>query len=146
MADQTSGEREIDALPAEIMEVINDYDAYPEWATGVKKAEVNKRDAQGRPTEVAFEVSQMGVTAEYTLTYEYEPDDGGVSWVTQTAAGVVKDITGEYVLEPSGNGTKVTYRTSIETAIPLMGFMKRQAEKTIIGTALDGLKERVEGR
>ena len=143
MAEQTQGDIEIEATPAEVMEVITDYEAYPEWASGVTKVEVKETDSKGRPSEVAFEVSQMGVSATYALAYAYS--DGGVSWTTRAASGAVKDISGEYVLEPSGRGTKVTYRTTVETAIPLMGFMKRQAEKMIIGTALEGLKRRVEG-
>jgi carbon monoxide dehydrogenase subunit G len=144
MAEQTQGDIEIEASPAEVMEVIIDYQAYPEWVSGVTKAEVLEKDSSGRPSEVAFEVSQMGVSAAYTLAYAYS--DTGVSWITKTASGAVKDIAGEYALEPSHQGTKVTYRTTIETAIPLMGFMKRQAEKIIIETALGGLKKRVEGR
>jgi carbon monoxide dehydrogenase subunit G len=144
VADQTSGDTEIAAAPPEIMDVINDYEAYPEWATGVMKAEVKKRDARGRPVEVAFEVSQMGVSARYTLVYAYKARHGGLSWTTKSASGAVKDIAGEYVLEISGDHTKVTYRTAIETAIPMMGFVKRQAEKAIIGIALGGLKKRVE--
>jgi len=146
MAEQTKGDIEIDASPEQVMEVITDYPAYPKWANGVRKAEVKKKDSRGRPSEVAFEVSQMGVSAKYTLAYRYKANDGGLSWTTTSASGAVKDIKGEYALEPSGNRTKVTFRTTIEPAIPMMGFMKRQAEKTIIGTALEGLKKRVERR
>src|SRR5919198_3909272 len=121
MAQQTEGEIQIDAEPVGVMAVICDYEAYPEWADGIKKAEVKKKDSQGRPSEVAFEVSQMGVGANYTLGYRYRAKDGGVSWTTTSASGAVKDIKGEYVLEASGKGTKVTYRTTIEPAIPLIG-------------------------
>ena len=144
MAEQTSGDIEIDASPPEVMAVITDFEAYPKWASGVKKATVKKRDSKGRASEVAFEVSQMGVGATYTLAYRYRAGDGGLSWTTTSASGAVKDIKGEYAVKAGGKGTKVTYRTTIEPAIPMMGFMKRQAEKTIIGTALGGLKKRVE--
>jgi carbon monoxide dehydrogenase subunit G len=144
MAEQTEGEIQIDASPEDVMAVISDYEAYPKWADGIKKADVQKKDSKGRPSEVAFEVSQMGVGAKYTLTYKYKAKDGGVSWTTRSASGAVKDIKGEYALEPSGDSTNVTYRTTIQTAIPMVGFMKRQAEKIIIGTALGGLKKRVE--
>jgi carbon monoxide dehydrogenase subunit G len=146
VAEQTQGEIEVGATPRQVLEVIVDYPAYPEWATGVKGTRVEKRDSKGRPAEVSFEVSQMGVSARYTLAYRYKARDGGLSWTTKAASGAVKDIKGEYVLEPSGQGTKVTYRTAIEAAIPMMGFMRRQAEKAIIATALDGLKKRVEAR
>lgn len=144
MSEQTKGDIRIEATPSEVLAVITDFGAYPEWATGIKKAHVTKKDSQGRPAEVAFEVSQMGVGANYTLAYRYKAKGSGVSWTTKSASGAVKDIKGEYVLEDEDGGTKVTYRTTIEPAIPMMGFMKRQAEKTIIGTALGGLKKRVE--
>jgi ribosome-associated toxin RatA of RatAB toxin-antitoxin module len=146
MPDQTQGSIEISATAREVMEVIADFDAYPEWAEGIRKAEVKKKDSKGRPAEVAFEVSQMGIGATYTLVYRYRAKDGGLSWTTRSASGAVKDIRGEYSLESSTTGTKVTYRTTIEPAIPMVGFVKRQAERAIISTALGGLKKRVEGR
>jgi carbon monoxide dehydrogenase subunit G len=146
MAEQTEGNVEIDATAAEVMEVITDFDAYPSWAQGVKKTEVKKTDSKGRPSEVFMEVGQMGVGAKYTLAYKYRAKDGGLSWTSKDASGAVKSITGEYKLEPSEKGTKVTYRTTMELAISLPGLMKRQAERTIINTALGGLKKRVESR
>jgi carbon monoxide dehydrogenase subunit G len=146
MAEQTEGTTEIDATPGEVLEVITDFEAYPKWAQGVKKTEVKKSDSKGRPAEVFMEVGQMGVGAKYTLTYKYKAQDGGLSWTSKDASGAVKSIKGEYVLEPSKKGTKVTYRTSMDLAISLPGLMKRQAERTIINTALGGLKKRVESR
>jgi carbon monoxide dehydrogenase subunit G len=143
MAEQTSGSIEIDALPEQVMEVISDYDSYPEWA-GVKTAEVLQRDPEGRPAEVAMSVSQMGFEASYTLAYEYASDFGGVSWTTKEASGAVNDIGGEYVLEASEVGTKVTYNLRLELGISLPGFLKRQADKQVINMALGGLKKRVE--
>ena len=146
MAEQTEGSIEISATAEEVMKVLTDFDAYPEWANGIRKAEVKKRDSKGRPSEVAFEVSQMGIGAKYTLAYGYRARFGGLSWTTKSASGAVRDIKGAYALKPSRVGTMVTYRTTIEPAIPMIGFVKRQAEKTIINTALVGLKKRVEGR
>ena len=90
-------------------------------------------------------VSQMGFEAAYTLVYEYAPADGGMSWATKQATGVVKDIQGSYVLRPDGSQTNVTYELSLELTISLPGFLKRQAEKQVISMALEGLKGRVEG-
>lgn len=145
MAEGTEGNIEIEAAPAEVMKVITDFEAYPRWAQGVKKAEVLKTDSKGRPSEVIMEAGQMGINATYTLEYKYKAGNRGLSWTTKEASGAVKDITGEYVLEPSGEATHVTYRLTMVPAISLGGFMKRQAEKTIINTALGGLKKRVEG-
>ena len=40
MAEQTTSSIVIDADPSAVMAVISDFESYPEWAQGVKKAEV----------------------------------------------------------------------------------------------------------
>ena len=145
MAERTEGTIEIEASPEEIMGVIADFDAYPEWAEGTKKADVLDRGEGGRPTRVAFEFSAMGFSASYTLRYEYEADDTGVRWTTEEASGAVKDIEGEYRLEPLNGDTRVSYRLAVQPAVALPGFVKRRADKQAIKTALEGLKRRVEG-
>jgi carbon monoxide dehydrogenase subunit G len=144
MAERTEGSIRVAAKPADIMAVINDYPSYPRWA-GVRSAEVLTEYEDGTPAEVKMSVSQMGVDATYTLAYEYYEDDGGVSWTTVEASGAVKDIQGEYLLDPADEGTtEVTYKLTLELGISLPGFMRRQAEKQVVNTALGGLKKRVE--
>ncbi len=145
MAEQTEGDIEIVASPDEIMAVIADFDAYPDWAEGIRSVDVRGRDTEGRGTEVAFEFSAMGFNASYTLRYEYLPAERGVRWTTAEASGAVKDIRGEYELEALNGDTRVTYRLTVEPAIPLPGFLRRQADRKAIKTALEGLKRRVEG-
>ena len=144
MADQTQGTIEIEAAPSEIMETIADFDAYPDWVDGIKSAVVKDKGSDGRPTEVEFEFSAMGFSATYTLRYEYRGEDRGVSWTTVEASGAVKDVEGEYVLEPLNGDTEVTYRLAVELGVPVPGFLKRQGDKKAIKTALQGLKKRVE--
>ena len=127
MAEKTEGSITIAAAPAAIMAVIVDFDAYPEWA-GVKTAEILAEYEDGSPAEVRMSISQMGFDASYTLSYEYYEDDGGLTWTTVEASGAVKNIEGEYVLEPVGStNTEVTYRLKLELAISLPGFMRRRA-------------------
>src|SRR2546423_1244549 len=128
MAERTEGSTTIDAGPEEVMAIITDFDAYPEWA-GVRSAEVKRRDSKGRPAEVAMAVSQMGFEARYTLLYKYAARNGGLSWTTKEASGAVKDVQGEYALEPDGDATRVTYRLTLELGISLPGFLRKQAEK-----------------
>ncbi|MFN2590506.1 MAG: SRPBCC family protein [Actinomycetota bacterium] len=145
MAERTEGSTDINATPEQIMDVLKDFDAYPDWA-GIKKVEIKNKDSKGNPSEVYMEVSQMGMEAKYTLSYSYAANDGGMSWTTSEASGALKDLQGEYVLEPSGDGTKVTYQMAIEPAVRVPGFLKRQIEKQVVNTALGGLKKRVESR
>lgn len=144
MAQRTEGSTEIEGTPEEIVAAIADFESYPDWVDGIRSAKVMARDERGRGTEVAFEFSAMGFTASYTLVYEYADQDGGVSWTTKEVAGAVKDIQGEYVLEPLDGDTEVTYRLAVELNVPVPGFLKRRADRTAIRTALEGLKKRVE--
>ncbi len=143
MAEKTQGEITIGANPRAVMDVIADFEAYPEWASGVKKTEIIEKDAQGRGQKVRFEVSLLGLSGWYVLTYTYEPDDAGISW-TYVDGSPIKNLEGEYLLSSSNGDTEVVYRSSVEPGIPMIGFMKRKIEKQVIDTALKGLKKRVE--
>ena len=48
------------------------------------------------------------------------------------------------MLRSTGTGTDVTYRLMVDLKIPILGMLRRKAEKVIIDTALKGLKKRVE--
>jgi ribosome-associated toxin RatA of RatAB toxin-antitoxin module len=145
MAERTQGEITIAADPRAIMDVIADFEAYPEWASSVKKSEILERDADGRGQKVRFEVSLLGLNGWYELTYSYEPDDAGISW-TFVDGSPIKNLEGEYVLSGTDGSTKVVYRASVEPGIPMMGFMKRKMESQVIDIALKGLKKRVESK
>lgn len=135
----------IDAPPAEVMDVITEYEAYPVWAD-VKSATVLQRGEGGLATEVAYEVDvPLLGKASYTLAYRYAPGDAGVSWVTRDARGAVSNIVGEYLLDDLGDGTtRVTYRLDVELGVLLPGFVRTQGAKRVMENALQRLKRRVE--
>jgi hypothetical protein len=55
-------------------------------------------------------------------------------------------MNGSYTLVAKGDdATTVTYRLAVDVKIPMLGMLKRKAEKVIIDTALKSLKKRVEG-
>jgi len=144
MAEQTEGSIPIEASAAEIMDVLTDYEAYPEWAD-VKSATVVERAEGGLATKVAFEVEVPVLgRAEYTLAYRYAPGDAGMSWVSTEARGAVTNITGEYLLDELDDQTTVTYRLAVELGVLLPGFVRTQGAKRVIDNALEGLKRRVE--
>jgi len=47
---------------------------------------------------------------------------------------------------PDGVGTEVVYQLQVDVKIPMLGAMKRKAEKVIVDTALSSLSERVLSR
>jgi hypothetical protein len=57
---------------------------------------------------------------------------------------MMKKLEGSYLLAPRGDATEVTYRLAVELSIPMIGMLRRRAEKVIIDSALKGLKKRAE--
>ncbi|WP_169978683.1 SRPBCC family protein [Microbispora sp. H10836] len=145
MADRTSSSITIGAGRSTIMAVIADFPAYPEWAGQVKKAEVLETGADGRAARVRFVLDAGVISDEYVLGYDWD-DDAGVSWRMVDAGRMLSGLTGSYRLTEDGGGTEVTYDLAVDLKVPMIGMIKRKAEKVIVDTALKGLKRRVEGR
>jgi ribosome-associated toxin RatA of RatAB toxin-antitoxin module len=144
MADSTTQSTTVAASPEAIMSVIADFPAYPEWAAAVKSADVVEEGANGRAAQVAFTLDAGMFKDAYTLAYDWAPDGLSVRW-RLVKGQIQKAQEGSYVLEPAGDVTKVTYALSVELNIPMIGMLRRKAEKIIIDTALKELKRRVEG-
>lgn len=143
MAEQTTSSIVVNAAPAEVMAVIADFEAYPQWAQGMKKAEVVEPGPGGRAKQVYFELDASPIKDQYTLAYDWN-GDRSVDWAL-VEGKMLKAMDGTYELEDRGDGsTEVTYRLAVDISIPMIGMLKRKAEKVIIDTALKGLKKRVE--
>lgn len=147
MPDRTESTVLIDAAPAEVLDVIADFEAYPEWTGAVRRAEVLAEDEDGWAEEVAFDLDAGAIKDSYTLSYTWavnEEGAGTIAW-TLVKANVLKTMDGAYRLRGVEGGTDVTYELSVEVRMPMLGMLRRKAEKTIIDTALNELKKRVEG-
>lgn len=143
MADQTESSIVVEAEPGVVMAVIADLASYPEWSDGMKSVEVLTEYEDGRPADARFVLDTGPIKDTYELEYDWS-DDESVSW-TLTSGSMLKAMDGSYTLRDNGDGTTtVVYRLAVDVAIPMIGLIKRKAEKAIIDTALRGLKERVE--
>ena len=155
MADRTESSILIAAAPGAILDVIADFDRYPEWAGEVKKLAVISEDGDGWADQVEFTLSAGAIKDTYVLEYDWDVAANGtgvVSWHL-VSGQVLKAMNGSYTLEdvtlPDATpedcvSTAVTYRLSVDVKIPMLGMLKRKAEKVIIDTALKELKKRVE--
>jgi carbon monoxide dehydrogenase subunit G len=143
--EHAEGSTIIEAPLEDVMEVLEDYEAYPEWSD-VQAVDVRSRGEGGRATEVAFEVDVPVLgKAAYTLAYVYAPGDTGLSWTTKEARGAIRDIRGEYLLNELPDATtKVTYRLAVELGVLVPGFLRTEGAKRVIENALERLKRRVE--
>jgi ribosome-associated toxin RatA of RatAB toxin-antitoxin module len=143
MTEHAKGTTEVFATPSEVMAVVADFEAYPEWVANLEEVEVLARDRRGRGTRVAFRLGTPWGEQAYTLAYRYQPRDAGMSWTY--LEGTLEDLAGSYTLEPADDdATKVTYLLEIALGMPIPGFLMRQASKQIVRSALGDLKRRVE--
>jgi ribosome-associated toxin RatA of RatAB toxin-antitoxin module len=141
VADRTSASIDIAASPAEIIAVIADFEHYPEWVDSMQRAEVLTWSGQ-HPKTVRMVLDHSLVKDDYVLAYEWQP--AKVSW--QLVRGsLLKAMDGAYQLEAKDGHTTVTYYLAVDVNLPMIGMVKRKAEKTIIDGALKNLKKRVEG-
>ena len=143
MADQSTQSITVDAPAADVMAVIADFPAYPEWVAAAKQVEVLETGDDGRARRVHFVLDAGAVKDDYVLDYTWE-GDRSVSW-TLVRGQMQKRQEGSYTLEEVDGRTEVTYRITIDLSIPMLGMIKRKAEKVILDTALKELKQRVEG-
>ena len=142
MADQTESSILIAAGPARIMEVIADLPAYPEWSEGITSVTVLS-EAGGRPGTARFELASGPIRDSYELAYSWDADSS-VEWHL-VRGDMLRAMDGTYELVPQGpEETLVRYRLAVDVKVPMIGMIKRKAEKVIVDTALRGLKSRVE--
>ena len=135
----------IAAPRAAVMAVIADFAAYPQWASAVRAAEVLGEETAGRASQVRFTLDAGVVKDTYVLGYDWD-GNAGVRWHLAEPGTVLSAMDGGYFLADRDGATEATYELTVDLRIPMPGLLKRRAEKTIIDTALKGLKNRVESR
>jgi uncharacterized membrane protein len=143
MAEQSTQSITVDAPAAEVMAVIADFPAYPQWVGAVKTAEVLEPGEGGRARQVHFLLDAGPIKDDYVLDYTWD-DDRAVSW-TLVRGQMMRRQEGSYTLDERDGATLVTYAITIDLSVPMLGMIKRKAEKVILDTALKELKKRVEG-
>ena len=143
MAEQSTQSIVVDAPAADVMAVIADFPSYPQWVAAAKKVEVEEMGDDGRARRVHFVLDAGAVKDDYVLEYDWD-DDRQVTW-NLVKGQMQKRQEGSYTLAESDGRTEVTYKITIDLSIPMLGMIKRKAEKVILDTALKELKKRVEG-
>ncbi len=141
MAEQTESSIVIQAPPRDVMAVIADLPVYPEWSEGITRVTVLSV-ANGRPETARFDLSSGPIHDVYELAYTWENDEA-VHWHLVNG-DMLRAMDGSYLLSEVDGATEVRYRLAVDVKVPMIGMIKRKAEKVIIDTALKGLKARVE--
>jgi ribosome-associated toxin RatA of RatAB toxin-antitoxin module len=142
MGQSVSDTSTIDADVDAVFAVIIDLERYPEWVEGMLETEVLSTDEQGRPHHARFRIDAR--IAEVTYTLEYTYDEPNLSW-NLVEGEMVSQLDGAYELTDLDDGrTQVRYSLDADVDMPVPGFLKKRAAKTILDQGLRGLKQRAE--
>jgi hypothetical protein len=143
MGDKTQGNIDIHGDAETIMDVIGDLPAYPQWADGVKSAEILEAFPDGRCKVIRMDFASGPIKDSFVLEYEWNGVESVKWWLVEGTVLTKED--GIYSLTDNGDGTfNVRYELEVELSIKVPGILRKQAEKKMVKTALDGLKKRVE--
>lgn len=142
MTDGTFSALEIDATPEVLYDTAADVASYPEWASGVREVEILDTDAEGRVQRARFVLEGFVKEIEYVLRYTHDRPKL-LSWRSEESDDL-RMLEGSYQFTPrEDDATEVVYSLRVELNFNLPGFVRRQAEKQIVTTALRGLRKRV---
>lgn len=141
MPEGTYAQLEIEASPEALYDVAADVGSYPDWATGVKEVEVLETDEEGRVHRARFVLEGFIKEIEYVLRYTHDRPDS-LTWTAEESSDL-RMLEGSYRFVPVDGATEVTYSFTVEPKFTIPGFVRRQAEKQIVTTALRGLRRRV---
>jgi ribosome-associated toxin RatA of RatAB toxin-antitoxin module len=140
MAVSDSREVVIEATPEQVMEVIADVEATPEWSSQQQAVEILETGDDGRPRRVKMKVKTAGISDEQVVEYTWT--DNSASW-TLVSAGQLRSQDAKYTLTPDRDTTKVKFELTIDPSVPIPGFILKRAIKGAMETSTDGLRKRV---
>lgn len=144
MGEQVQAQTTIAAPIDTVWEVITDLATYPQWTEGVLETEVLEANDDGSPHRGRFKVDAKVSEITYVIEYAYEDYD--ISWHL-VEGDTISQLDGRYELAvDDDDNTVVDYRLEVDVDLPLPGFLKKRAAKTILQQGLDGLKSQAESR
>lgn len=142
MAEKVKDSIDVSASAEELFEIATDFETYPDWSPNIKETRIEATGEEGLPTKVWFKVDAKIKVLAYTLDYDYSQAPESFSWTL--AEGDVKALEGSYTFDEFDDVTEVRYELMIDPGFPVPGFLKKQAEKQIVRSALQDLKKRAE--
>ncbi len=131
----------VHAPPDAVVAVLTDFEAYPQWQTGIFETVVYERDEDGRGTLVGVGVDIKIRKIRYTVRYSYDLDHGRFGW--DYVRGDLADCRGRYQLRAVPDGTEVTFDLVTDPGFPLPRPLMRVMRDQALRNAMRDLRRRL---
>lgn len=127
----------VNAPADQVIAFLRDIDNQHNWFPGNEVSEVLERDAEGRPSKARL-VNDVKV-AKDDFVLDYTHDDSGFSWKLPAATKVQKMQEGSWRVVDQGGKSEATMSLTLETSLPLPGFIQKKTLKDTLKGATSAL-------
>jgi uncharacterized protein YndB with AHSA1/START domain len=130
----------ISASVPRVMEVVSDLENTDRWANEAQSADVEERDAEGRPSRITVTLGAIGFSTKATYTVAYTENTVTMECVH---ASLIRESTIVYTATDQGDGTTLLEMSTtmvVTVPVPQWGLekaMHRSAEKNLASVRKD---------
>lgn len=114
----------VNAPLAQVLDFLRDIDNQHTWFPGNEVSEVLERDENGLPAKARL-VNDVKV-AKDDFVLDYTHNDTGFSWRLPAPTKVQKVQEGSWSLANQGSQTEATMALTLDTSLPLPGFVQKK--------------------
>ncbi len=133
----------INAPLDQVLATVRDVAGQKDWWPGTISSEVLETDDEGRPTKAAL-VNDVKV-AKDSFELAYEHSDTGMSWSLVAPSKAQKAQTGSWALVDKGGKTEATVTLTVDSSLPLPGFVQKKVIGDTLKGATSGLQKHLGG-
>lgn len=127
----------VNAPVDQVLDFLRDIDNQKNWFPGNTDSEVLERDDAGLPTRARLVNDVKVAKDEFQLNYTH--NDAGFSWTLVAPTKVQKAQVGSWSLADRAGSTEATMSLTVDTSLPLPGFVQRKTVKDTLKGATSSL-------
>lgn len=127
----------VNAPAADVLAFLRDIDNQKNWFPGNQDSEVLERDAEGLPAKARLVNDVKVAKDEFVLVYTHTAN--GFSWVLPESTSMQKTQEGSWTVVDKGGSSEATMALTIDTSIPLPGFVQKKTLKDTLKGATTAL-------
>ena len=127
----------VNAPVDQVLTFLRDIDNQKNWFPGNLDSEVLARDEAGRPTRARLVNDVKVAKDEFQLDYTH--NDAGFSWTLVAPTKVQRTQVGSWSLADRDGRTQATMDLTVDTSLPLPGFVQKKTVKDTLKGATSAL-------